>query len=63
MVFKLTGKDHAAALKISGAKLFDPSEAGHPMKEWVQVPATHSSEWQRFARAAFQYIAKQRKKK
>lgn len=42
MTFKLTGKSHASALKLAGARLFDPSGMGRPMKEWVQVPAAHA---------------------
>ena len=38
MVFKLTGNDHAAALKLKGAILFDPSGKGRAMKVWGQVP-------------------------
>ena len=38
MVFKLEGDDHAQALALPGAQLFDPM-GGRPMKAWVQVPA------------------------
>jgi hypothetical protein len=51
MVFKLEGSDHAAALSLEGAGLFDPSGMGRPMKAWVQVPRRHASEWPRLARA------------
>jgi hypothetical protein len=34
MVFKLKGQAHAEALALSGARLFDPSSHGRPMKEW-----------------------------
>jgi len=57
MAFKLTGTAHAEALGIEGAHLFDPRGQGHPMKEWVQVPATQSSTWGRFARLACDYVA------
>ncbi|RYE00671.1 MAG: hypothetical protein EOP50_03360 [Sphingobacteriales bacterium] len=50
MVFKLAGPPHADALAVPGAKLFDPSGKGRPMKEWVQVPA--SGDWESLARAA-----------
>ena len=56
MVFKLGGSNHAEALGLSGAKLFDPSERGRPMKEWVVVPIEHSSRWLDFARDAFDYV-------
>jgi hypothetical protein len=57
MMFKLTGADHAKALKLKGAKLFDPM-GGRPMKEWVQVPAAHSKHWLKFAESALKYVKK-----
>ncbi len=57
MVFKLGGANHAEALALSGARLFDPSERGRPMKEWVVVPIEHVSRWLEFARDAFDYVA------
>ena len=56
MVFKLGGANHAEALALSGARLFDPSERGRPMKEWVVVPIEHVSRWLEFARKAFDYV-------
>lgn len=57
MVFKLGGPSHAEALALPGSNLFDPSERGRPMKEWVVVPVEHSSRWLEFARDAFDYVA------
>ena len=57
MAFKLTGAAHAEALEIEGAHPFDPRGQGHPMKEWVQVPAAQSPTWNRFARLACEYVA------
>lgn len=57
MVFKLAEASHARALGLSGAKLFDPSDMGCPMKEWVVVPADHQAEWQALAREALDYVA------
>jgi hypothetical protein len=57
MVFKLGGDSHAEALTLSGTRLFDPSERGRPMKEWVVVPIEHVSRWLEFARNAFDYVA------
>jgi hypothetical protein len=57
MVFKLAGASHAEALALPGAKLFDPSERGRPMKEWVVVPNEHVSKWLEFAKDAFDYVA------
>jgi hypothetical protein len=45
MVFKLSGDAHAAALRLAGAELFDPSQLGRPMKAWVIVPTTHAGKW------------------
>ena len=55
MVFKLAGASHTEALALSGANLFDPM-GGRPMKEWVVVPAEHSTRWIEFARDAFDYV-------
>lgn len=51
MVFKLDGDDHAAALALEGAHLFEPM-AGRPMKAWVQVPPTHETQWADLGRKA-----------
>jgi hypothetical protein len=56
MVFKLTGDDHKKALSLEGAQLFDPSGKKRPMKEWVQVPAVHSTKWEVFAKHAMRYV-------
>jgi hypothetical protein len=56
MVFKLAGKDHKKALGLKGSKLFDPSGKKRPMKEWVQVPFSHSSEWKKLSIAAANYL-------
>jgi len=57
MIFKLTGAQHAAALALRGAKLFEPM-TGRQMKEWVQVPAAHASEWETLAERARDYVAR-----
>jgi hypothetical protein len=57
MAFKLTGEAHSEALQTKGAHLFDPRGQGHPMKEWVQIPAAQSSRWSHFARLACEYVA------
>lgn len=57
MVFKLTGTDHAKALAMPGAQLFDPSGKGKPMKEWVQIPFDAASDWGYFARSSFRYVS------
>ena len=60
MAFKLQGDDHAAALALPGARLFDPSGRGRPMKEWVEVPADHAARWPELGRQALQYVARAR---
>jgi hypothetical protein len=53
MVFKLEdAARREAALALEGAHLFDPSGKGRPFREWVAVPVTHSSEWERLAQEA-----------
>ena len=53
MVFKLPEPDqHAEALALEGAHLFDPSGKGQPFKEWVVVPAGHADRWESFAEHA-----------
>ena len=54
MTFKLRGQTHGDALQLPGARLFDPSGMGRPMKEWVEVPASASEHWERLARAALE---------
>ncbi len=58
MVFKLTAPQHATALALPGAYLFDPSQQGRPWKEWVEVPAEHASKWRDLALAAYHYVDK-----
>ena len=53
MVFKLVDPaQREAAFALDGAQLFDPSEKGRPMREWVQVPPAHAGEWPRLAEQA-----------
>ena len=56
MVFKLSGDAHYEAINLKGSKLFDPSGKNRPMKEWVQVPGTHSEKWEHFAGLSFDYL-------
>ena len=58
MVFKLEGGEHSKALNLEGAKLFDPSGKGRPMKAWVQVPFSHKETWSSFAKAAAEFVMK-----
>jgi hypothetical protein len=54
MAFKLgTGtSEHAEALALSGANVFDPSGTGREMQDWVWVPVEHAKHWVEFADAA-----------
>ena len=52
MVFKLIGDDHAQAMAIEGAHLFDPSGKGRATKKWVKVPRSHAAMWPSFADGA-----------
>jgi hypothetical protein len=57
MVFKLTGEALAQALELEGSRLFSPHKNRRPMKEWVQIPAAHTSNWGHFAQLASEYVA------
>jgi hypothetical protein len=56
MVFKLDEASHKKASALEGSKLFDPSGANRPMKEWVQVKPVHHKEWTKLAGAAMKYV-------
>ncbi len=57
MVFKLTGAEHAQALALQDAVLFDPSGSNRPMKQWVQLLAVHRDQWEQWADAALSYVS------
>lgn len=57
LVFKLTGDAHQQALTQKGARLWDPSGKGRPMKEWVAIPAEHLRDAEAFADHALAYVA------
>lgn len=54
MVFRLVRDtaEHAAALELDGASLFDPSGSGRVVKDWVVVPHTWAGQWTDLAEAA-----------
>jgi hypothetical protein len=58
MVFKLGAgtKEHADAMKLDGAKTWDPSGQGRPFKDWVQVPSTSLGRWSALADQAFERV-------
>lgn len=47
LVVKLNAKTLNEALKLRGAKIFEPME-GRPMKEWVQIPFIHKDRWKEY---------------
>ena len=55
MIFKLKPEDEKEALKLSGAKIFDPAD-GRPMKGWVQLSDKHSAKWKTLAIKATDYV-------
>src|SRR5438105_15367998 len=56
MTFKLRGPAHTQALELPGARLFDPSGIGRPMKEWVEVPAASADRWEQLAQEALKTL-------
>jgi hypothetical protein len=58
VIFKLSGTDHARAMALPGAMLWDPSGKGRPMKEWVALPTTASKHFDSFANVALEYVTK-----
>ncbi|WP_157248601.1 hypothetical protein [Nonomuraea typhae] len=54
MVFRLVRDtpEHTAALKLPGARLFDPSGQGRAVKDWVVVPHSSVATWTDLAEAA-----------
>lgn len=55
MIFKLEGADHASALELDGAHLFEPMP-GRPMKAWVQVPSSHRERYVELGTAAARFV-------
>jgi hypothetical protein len=55
-VIPLDDPEHTEAMALSGAKLFDPSGKGRPMKAWVVVGNEHAEHWERLALASARRI-------
>ncbi|WP_088067526.1 hypothetical protein [Gottfriedia luciferensis] len=55
IVVKLRPVDVAEALKLSGAKNFDPM-GGKPMKEWVEIPHGQDQRWFDYSMKAMGYV-------
>jgi hypothetical protein len=60
MIFKLDGETLEQALKLKGAKLFDPM-GGRPMGGWVQLSETHISKWKKYAAISMELVKKLKK--
>lgn len=56
VVFKLAGVEHAQAIALDGAVLWDPSGKGRPMKEWVALTVVHARRFDTLADAALAYV-------
>ncbi|NRQ33776.1 hypothetical protein HII36_18235 [Nonomuraea sp. NN258] len=54
MVFRLVRDtpEHAAALELPGAALFDPMGQGKVVKDWVVVPHSSAGQWTDLAEVA-----------
>jgi hypothetical protein len=61
MIFKLKPEDEKEAMKLSGAKTFDPSGMNRPMKGWVQLSDKHSAKWKALAVKATEYVRELKK--
>lgn len=57
LVVKLSGQVREDALRLPGARLWDPSGQGRAMKEWVQIPAAHEAKWGGLAEKSFEYVS------
>ena len=50
-------REHAEALGLPGAALFDPSRRGRPFKDWVAIPVEQVDHWMPFAAIAYAHVA------
>jgi hypothetical protein len=55
IVVKLPKTEMEKIQKLKGVKLFEPME-GRPMKEWLQVPFSHSSEWKGLIKKSADFV-------
>jgi hypothetical protein len=56
IVLKLDRDSVIKVLALPGAHLFDPMGNGRLMKEWVQIPYSHVSIWDKQASRALKYV-------
>jgi hypothetical protein len=52
MIFKLKTEERETALKLKGAKMWDPSGKGRPMKDWIQLAKTHEAQFKKLVVSA-----------
>jgi hypothetical protein len=55
MIFKLDEKSEAVAMKLKGAKVFEPAD-GRAMKGWTQLSTDHMAKWKDLATKAMAYV-------
>jgi hypothetical protein len=63
IVCKLFDDEHTNALKLKGAKLFNPMDNGKPMKNWVHIPFIYKDLWTEYALKAFEFVLTETEKK
>jgi hypothetical protein len=63
IVCKLFDDEHTNAMKLKGAKLFNPMDNGKPMTNWVHIPFAYKKEWIIFAQKAFDFVENETKYK
>jgi hypothetical protein len=56
IVCKLFDDEHTNAMKLKGAKLFNPMDNGKPMTNWVHISFVYKDEWIIFAQKAFDFV-------
>jgi hypothetical protein len=57
MIFKLDPDGEKEALKLKGAKIFEPSP-GRKMGGWVQLSEDHAKAWPKLAKEAMNFVKK-----
>lgn len=55
LVVKLNNIDTNLALKINGAKVFEPME-GRPMNGWVQIPFSAKRDWDTYLKKSIELV-------
>jgi hypothetical protein len=58
VAFKLIAgsPEHAQAMALDGADLWEPGDMGRKFKDWVRIPESHQDEWGRYAEIALHRI-------